>query len=80
MVEDVFAPVARYGAGAVEIGIALQRALRSLSRLEGDVAVAASRMSWYAMQRATHAGLPEVHLAELRRSADWKVAATPRTR
>ncbi|VWX61258.1 conserved membrane hypothetical protein [Burkholderiales bacterium 8X] len=75
MVGDVFAPIARYGAGAVEIGIALQRALGSLDRLEGDLAGAAEAMSRYAMQRAVHAGLPEVDLDEIRRSSVWTRAS-----
>lgn len=71
MVEDVFAPIARYGAGAVEIGVALQRALRSLQRLDpGEIGAAAAKMSSYAMQRAAHAGLPQIDLDELRRSSD----------
>ncbi|KQP22681.1 DUF2254 domain-containing protein [Pseudorhodoferax sp. Leaf267] len=77
MVEDVFAPIARYGAGAVEIGITLQRALRSVARLDGNIAVAASAMSTYAMQRAVHAGLPQVDLDALRHSAAWAQGAAP---
>ncbi|MDP9900082.1 DUF2254 domain-containing protein [Variovorax ginsengisoli] len=65
MVEDVFAPIARYGATAVEIGITLQQALRSLQRLEGDIPAAASELSRYALRRAAHAGLAEVDLAQL---------------
>jgi uncharacterized membrane protein len=78
MVEDVFAPIARYGAGSVEIGVALQRALGSLHRLDGEIAAAAARMSRYAMVRAVHAGLPQVDLDELRQHADWQWAAEPR--
>ncbi|WP_295984572.1 DUF2254 domain-containing protein [uncultured Variovorax sp.] len=80
MVEDVFAPIARYGAGAVEIGIALQRALRSLQWLEQDeIGAAAAKMSGYAMQRAVHAGLPEVDLDELRQNSGWSLAEQGRT-
>ena len=70
MVEDVFAPIARYGAEAVEIGVTLQQALRSLQRLDGDLPAAAADMSRYALQRAAHAGLAEVDLAQLHQVAE----------
>ncbi|CAN5406607.1 DUF2254 domain-containing protein [soil metagenome] len=69
MVEDVFAPIARYGAPAVEIGITLQQALQSLRRLDGDIPEAAAALSGYALQRAAHAGLADVDLAQLRKAA-----------
>lgn len=43
MVEDVFEPLARYAAGAVEVGIALQRALRSVGTLHPACAARAER-------------------------------------
>jgi uncharacterized membrane protein len=72
MIEDVFAPIARYGAPAVEIGVTLQRALRSLERLGGDIPEAADRMSVYALQRASHAGLSNVDMELLRQSVSQK--------
>lgn len=72
MIEDVFAPIARYGAPAVEIGVTLQRALRSLERLGGDIPEAADRMSVYALQRASHAGLSKVDMELLRQSVSQK--------
>ncbi|MBQ1766468.1 MAG: DUF2254 domain-containing protein [Aquincola sp.] len=69
MVEDVFAPIARYGASAVEVGETLQRALQSLCGTTGAVPTAARAMSAYAIVRAEHAGLPEVDLQRLRQLA-----------
>lgn len=69
MVEDLFAPIARYGAAAVEVGETLQRALRSLCGTTGAVPTAARAMSAYAIVRAQHAGLPEVDLQRLRQLA-----------
>lgn len=70
MVEDVFAPIARYGAPAVDVGITLQLALKSLQRLDGDIPAAALALSHYALQRASHAGLPEVDLEQLRSASE----------
>lgn len=70
MVEDIFAPIARYGAPAVDVGITLQLALKSLQRLNGDIPVAAAALSHYALQRASHAGLAEVDIAQLRASSN----------
>ncbi|APW36438.1 hypothetical protein RD110_03850 [Rhodoferax koreense] len=70
MLEDVFTPIARYGAEAVEVGITLQRALRSVSRLGGDLPEAARVLSRYALERAAHGGLGEGDLALLRAAAE----------
>ncbi|MDO9403193.1 MAG: DUF2254 domain-containing protein [Polaromonas sp.] len=69
MVEDVFAPIARYGAQAAEVGVVLQRALGSLRRLQGDLPQAAREWSGYALERAEAAGLPASDLALLHRAA-----------
>lgn len=53
MLEDVFMPVARDGAGMVEVGIRLQKALLSLARLDdGAMQPAARRLSRMALTRA----------------------------
>ncbi len=70
MVEDAFAPIARYGAAAVEIGVVLQRALKSLQGVEGDIGEAAAEMSRYALNRALHAGLMEADIAALHAAAN----------
>lgn len=69
MVEDIFAPIARYGAQAVEVGVALQLALGSLQRLRGNLPEAARAMSSYALHRADDAGLPQTDTALLRRAS-----------
>ena len=69
MVHDVFAPIARYGAEAVEVGIALQFALKSLQRLGGEISSAAVELSRYAMDRASHAELAEADMKQLRHAA-----------
>lgn len=72
MVEDVFAPAARYGAQAVEVGVALQCAMRSLQRLQGEIPHAARALSRYALQRAEGTGLPDCDLAQLRDAASGR--------
>ena len=47
LVEDAFMPVARHGASAVEVGIALQRALASVGRLGGALPGSAAALSRY---------------------------------
>lgn len=69
LVEDAFMPVARHGASAVEVGIALQRALASIGRLGGALPGSAAALSAYALARARHAGLMEDDLALLARAA-----------
>lgn len=70
MLDDVFVPLARYGATASEVGLALQRALASIDRL-GHPAFgqATKRLSRYAIERAAHAGLFEADLQGLRDAA-----------
>lgn len=70
MLDDVFVPLARYGATASEVGLALQRALASIGRL-GHPAFgqATERLSRYAIERAVHAGLFEADLQGLREAA-----------
>ena len=70
MVEDVFAPLARYGAGAVEVGVVLQRALASLRRMghapfDGPL----QELSRYAIARAEHAGAMPCDIRQLREAA-----------
>ncbi len=70
MVEDVFAPLARYGAGAVEVGVVLQRALLSLRRMghapfDGPL----KDLSRYAIARAEHAGAMPYDVQQLRDAA-----------
>ena len=67
MVDDAFMPIARYGATAVDVGIALQRALASVQRLPGALPPTAAALSRYALERARHAGLAPVDLALLER-------------
>ncbi len=52
MFDDAFTAIARDGAGAVEVGMRLQKALRSLASLEDDaMRVAALRHAQYALAR-----------------------------
>jgi uncharacterized membrane protein len=69
MVDDAFLPVARYGAPAVDIGIALQRSLASVRRLRGTLPASAAALSAYALERARHAGLAQVDVELLERAA-----------
>ncbi|WP_295855432.1 DUF2254 domain-containing protein [uncultured Xylophilus sp.] len=80
LVEDVFAPLARYGAPAVEVGIALQRALGSVRRLgHPPFAAAAEAMARYALARAGQAGLlpEELSLLQAAAGAAASAAAEP---
>lgn len=76
MLDDVFMPVARDGAGMVEIGIRLQKALLSLARLDDwSVQSAARRLSLIARTRSeTALQLPEERGPIVRLAAE--VAAT----
>lgn len=69
MVEDVFEPLARYAAGAVEVGIALQRALRSVGTLHPALREPSERLSAYALERAEKADLCETDVEALRTAA-----------
>lgn len=69
MVEDVFEPLARYAAGAVEVGIALQRALRSVGTLHPALREPSERLSAYALERAEKADLCGTDMEALRDAA-----------
>ncbi|KQM69771.1 DUF2254 domain-containing protein [Xylophilus sp. Leaf220] len=76
MVEDVFAPLARYGAEAVEVGVVLQRALASLRRMDhppfnGPL----EDLSRYAIARAEHAGAMPYDVQLLRDAAAGRTPA-----
>lgn len=78
MLDDVFLPLARYGAGAVEVGLQMQRSLASIRRLhhpEFDAAV--QRLSPYAIERAVHADLFEADVQGLREAAEEVQQAAP---
>ena len=56
MFDDAFAPIARDGAGTVEVQIRLQKALASLASLGNeDIKMAAVRHSRLSLKRAKHA-------------------------
>lgn len=70
--EDVFRPLARDGAGLVEVGIALQRALEDLSLSEAPgFKEAAVRTSSDALARAEAALQLEADREDVRRCAEW---------
>ncbi len=69
MVEDVFEPLARYAAGSVEVGVALQRALRSVAALHPSLTPASARLSAYALERAAGAALCGSDMAALHAAA-----------
>ena len=63
-------PLTRYGASAVEVGVALQRALASIRRLDHPAFnQATDKLSRYAIDQATHAGLFEADVQQLRHAA-----------
>lgn len=66
MLEDVFMPIARYGAPAVDVGVVLQRALRSVQRLYPRFVDEAGHIAAYALERAAHEGLCASDLDALR--------------
>lgn len=72
MFDDAFAPIARDGAGTVEVQIRLQKALASLASLKNDgMKTAAVRQSILALKRAKQAlTLPE-DFEKLSKSARW---------
>ncbi len=83
MVEDVFEPLARYAAGAVEVGIALQRALRSVGTLHPALREPSERLSAYALERAEKADLCGTDMEALRTAAhrgtdDARLSVHPR--
>lgn len=65
--DDLFTPIARDGAGIIEVGVRLQKAMLVLSRLEpAEFAENASRHSQLALQRASRGLTLEHDLALLR--------------
>ena len=52
LIDDVFGPIARYGAGDVGVAVRLQKMLGKLARGEGSLAAAARRQSQEALERA----------------------------
>ena len=72
MFEDAFAPIARDGAGTIEVQIRLQKALASLASLENDeIRRAAVRHSRLALKRAKHALTLAEDFESLVKSARW---------
>ncbi|RYF68936.1 MAG: DUF2254 domain-containing protein, partial [Comamonadaceae bacterium] len=70
LLEDVWTPLVRYGAPAVEVGIALQRALASLRRLDHPGFNAeVEELSRYALEKASHSNLIDREMAMLRRES-----------
>lgn len=73
MLEDVFMPLARYGASAVEVGVTLQLALASVRRLDHPAFnQATQQLSRYAIERAAHVGLFDADVQQLRDAATEK--------
>ncbi|MCM5571466.1 DUF2254 domain-containing protein [Burkholderiaceae bacterium FT117] len=69
--EDLFAPIAREGAGVIEVGIRLQKSLALLADSGGkDVRRAASRMSAIALDHANRALAREADRQRLAELAD----------
>ena len=78
MLTDVFDPLARHGALAVDVGVALQHALASLRRLNHTALnPMLDQLSRNAIQRAEHAGLFAPDLACLREAALAERQARP---
>ncbi len=72
MLDDAFAPIARDGAGTVEVQIRLQKALASLASLGNDeIEKAAVRHSRLALKRAKHALTLTEDFEDLVKSAQW---------
>ena len=70
MLTDVFEPLARHGALAVDVGVTLQHALASIRRLNHTAFnPMLEQLSRDAIQRAMHAGLFEPDLELLRQAA-----------
>jgi uncharacterized membrane protein len=70
LLEDGLTPIARYGDSAVEVGLALQRALTAIRSLGHAPFVQASTdLSLYAIERASHAGLMPADVQRLRSAA-----------
>lgn len=70
MLDDVFLPLARYGAGAAEVGLQLQRSLAAIGRLRHPAFDATvQRLSQEAITRAVHADLFGADVCALRDAA-----------
>ncbi len=69
LVDDVFGPIARYGAGDVGVAVRLQKMLGKLVRAEGSLAAAARRQSLEALDRATLALALPADIERVRRAA-----------
>lgn len=73
--DDLFTPIARDGAGLVEVALRLQKALRTLSRLKGDgFAANAQRHSQEALARCEQAMVIDTDKARVRAVAAEIVA------
>ena len=75
MLEDVFMPIARYGAPAVDVGVVLQHALHSVQRLYPRFVDEAGHIAAYALERAVHQGLCASDLDALRAAHEGEGAA-----
>ena len=65
-VEAALAPIARDGAGSIEVGMRLRQSLSALSASENaELAAAARDLAEQAIAYATEAGMPERDLARL---------------
>ena len=72
MFDDAFAPIARDGAGTVEVQIRLQKALASLASLGNvEIKMAAVRHSRLALKRAKHALPLTEDFEHLAKAAQW---------
>jgi len=72
---DAFRPIARDGAGIVEVQIRLQKALLALHNADPETfSAAAAPVAHAALHRAEHAGLLEDEVAALRGIAQWSGA------
>lgn len=67
LLQDVFLPLARYGAQAVEVGQSMQRALASIGRLDhAGFNATLKELSTYAIAQAVRAGMSDADLQRLR--------------
>jgi len=71
VLEDVFRPIARDGAGIVEVGIRMQKSLETISACKPDFAEAARDTARDALARAEKAMDSERDLAALRKVSAW---------
>lgn len=79
MFDDAFAPIARDGAGTVEVQIRLQKALASLASLGNDeIEMAAVHHSRLALKRAKHALTLTEDFEKLAKAAQWSDKSSKR--